>query len=167
MRCSRVREMLSRYLAEECSTLERTALTRHLDGCPGCAVRAAELRRLNELLDLWQPEPAPDDLLEALLLKVGQLSSEGRARHRSQPVQAVPVRTPELLRHLAVAVALSLAFSWGIGPWLAGPYQMLTTTETDRLVHSYTTTTDSVMKDTVNVIESQTAKLNFEEWMNR
>jgi hypothetical protein len=126
----------------------------------------ADLRRLNDVLDLWQPEPAPDDFLETLMLEVAKLSPEGGVQHYRQPAQAAPIRTLDLLRHLAVAVVLSLALSWGIVPWLTGP-QALAATGADRLVHSYATASDSVTKDTANVIESLTGKLNFEEWMNR
>jgi len=167
MRCSRVQEDMSRYLLGEGNSMARAALAEHLGACPVCTARMAELRRLNDLLDLWQPEPAPDDFRATLMLEVAtRFSREGEVQHRQQLAQAAPIRTVELLRHLAVAVALALVLSWGIVPWLAGP-QALAVTGADRLVHSYTIASDSVLQDTVIIIESLTIKLNFEELISR
>jgi len=166
VRCSRVQEMLSRYLAGEYNSFERAALAKHLSSCDTCSDIMADLRRLNEMLDLWRSEPAPDDLLDAVMIEVSKLSPGVSVQHCLQPVPTSPAQTPGLLRHLAVAAALALALSWGIGSWLVAP-QALAATGADRLVHSYATASDSVMQDTANVIESLTGKLNFEELMNR
>jgi hypothetical protein len=127
----------------------------------------AELRRLNDLLDLWQPEPAPDDFRATLMLEVAtRFSPEGWVQHCRQQTQAASIHTLDLLRHLAVAVVLALALSWSIVPWLTGP-QALAVTGADRLVHSYATASNSALQDTAIIIEGLTVKLNFEELMSR
>lgn len=158
--------MLIRYAAGECNPLECTAVAGHLAGCPDCTARLAELRGLNELLDIWQPEPTPEDLLASVLQEVGKLSMEGGNRHCRQVVPAIPGRTAELLRNLAVAAALALVIVWGTGPWLSGS-QAMAGESTGSLVNSYTRASDTVLQQAVSMTEKLCDRLNFEEWMKR
>ncbi len=157
MRCSKAQEMLNRYLAGSCNPLESEAVAGHLAGCPGCAARLAELKDVNELLDLWQQESAPEDLLQSVM------QSLRRQPQRQLEEQPVAGRTAMLIRHLAVAAILALAFTWGAGPWLANAEVV----DANKLVSSYAGASDNVSKHTVSTAERVFSKLNYEEWLRR
>lgn len=165
MRCDR-EQMLSRYAAGECDPRERAAIAAHLGGCPGCAARLAELRELDALLDLWQPEPAPEDLLESVMQAVGRPSSEGGDRHCRQAAPVMPGRTAQLLCNLGVAAALALAIVWGTGPWLSGSRAMAGESA-DSLVNSYARASDAILQQAVNTTWKFYDRINFEEWVKR
>lgn len=165
MRCNRA-QMLSRYAAGECTPRERAAMAVHLGGCPGCAARLAELRELDALLDLWQPEPAPGDLLESVMQAVGRPSLEDGDRHCRQAVPALPGRTAQLLCNLGVAAALALAIVWGAGPLLSDSRAMAGESADD-LVNSYARASDTILQQAVDTTWKLYDRIKFEEWVKR
>ncbi len=70
VRCRKVRNLLNRYLAGECRSSEAAEIARHLEGCPQCRGEEEALRQLDRLLDLWQPGPAPQGLMESVMAGV-------------------------------------------------------------------------------------------------
>lgn len=165
MRCSKAQEGLCRYAAGECSSRERAEIAGHLAICPGCAARLSDLQELNGLLDLWQQEPAPEDLLEQVMQQAGKPPAPVQQQRRGQPGPIFNCPAV-LLRHLAMAAALALALAWCGGPWLSGS-QALAVSDADKLVSGYTTASDNFLQGAVGRLETLLNKLNLEEWMRK
>ncbi|MEW6183712.1 MAG: zf-HC2 domain-containing protein [Bacillota bacterium] len=151
MRCRKVKELLGRYQAGECRSSEAGEISEHLAGCGECSKELEDLRQIDYLLDLWQPDPAPRDLLNAVMENVA-LSSR-RAGHTlptmPEPQKAgfpVTMRKPyTVFFDVVTAAAVCLALAWGLGPRLDGVEMTDTGKGVNAVVSSYVRTTDNVV----------------------
>lgn len=151
MRCRKVKELLGGYQAGECRSSEAGEISEHLAGCGECSKELEDLRQIDRLLDLWQPGPAPRDLLNAVMENVAQ--GGHRAGHPSkrmpEPRKAgfpVTVRRPyTVFLDVVTAAAVCLALVWGFGSRLDGAEMTNTGNGVNAVVSSYVRTTDNVV----------------------
>lgn len=166
--------MLTAYQNGECRSSEAAALEKHLAACPGCAAELEELRRLDRVLDLWQDEPTPTGLWEAVMSEV-----EGISRTDAPAIYGTPfsgtgkagrtgrvmtIKPALLLRDLAVAAAVSTIIFWGSGAWLAGERMLAAGESINGAVSVYTRVTGAAMERATGTAGEYTRKILFEEW---
>jgi len=77
--------MLPLYAADETSAEETRSIQAHLEGCPDCRQKLAELEKLAKALQQAAPSQGPDDMLYALRSRLAlQLQREARPRRQPQ-----------------------------------------------------------------------------------
>lgn len=107
MRCSDV----TRELAVPVGSIESTALTAHLAGCPRCAAAAESARRFDRLWAETRPESPSQRAWDDLWARV-----EDRLAADARPVLAVrPMR--RLIRFAPLAAAAALILGVGLASW--------------------------------------------------
>jgi anti-sigma factor RsiW len=104
--CEGVQAQIELYAAGECPEPVRSAVGRHLQGCPACARRAAEAVHLAGLLDLHFQGPQRLRRLHARLQ-----AEAGRRR----PV-VILLRFPQHLASLAAGLLLLAGLFLALGP---------------------------------------------------
>ena len=113
--CLEVRDKFSGYLDGAISGLEMQAVSRHLQGCPGCAAEFASWRTIQGLLTAVGQEKAPEDLGVRLRVAISHES----ARRRGHWWDGLAVRWENGLRPLVVqasaGLAMALVLLGGIG----------------------------------------------------
>jgi len=165
--------MLSRYLAGELPPSESAAIEKHLTGCPACAAELKELQKLDRLLDLWQPEPAPDHFWEAVLAQVAQntlpQSDPTQSMGRKQYGLPAPVKPPGmlLLRDLLIAAAVSLALFWSSGDWFEKGQMADYGNLINGMTSTYTSTVETFLERTTGATEEYTRMIFMEEMKQR
>jgi len=165
--------MLSRYLAGELPSSEAAAIEKHLTGCPACAAELEEFQRLDRLLDLWQPEPAPDNFYEDVMAKVAQSAFPQPAgtRSMSRKRHSLPAffKQPEmlLLRDLLTAAAVSLAIFWSAGGWFDSRQMTDYGNSIKGVTSAYTGTVDKFLERTTGAAGKYTRSIIFEELKHR
>lgn len=130
--------------------------------CSGCAAELEELRGLDRVLDLWQDEPVPVGLWEAVMSEV-----DGISHAKTPPKHAGRVMTIKpalLLRDLAVAAAVSMIIFWGSGAWLAGERMLAAGESINGAVAVYTRVTGAAMARATGTAGEYTRKILLEEW---
>lgn len=161
--------MLSRYLAGELRSSEAAAIEKHLAGCPVCSAELEEFQRLDQLLDLWQPEPAPDNFYKEVMAEVAQSALPQPAGTRSMKSKrhSLPAffKQPEmlLLRDLLTATAVSLAIFWIAGGWFDGRQMTDYGDSIKDVTSAYTGTVDKFLERTTKAAEEYTRSIKFEE----
>jgi len=129
----------------------------------------AEMKRVGQLLDLWETSLAPGDLwvsVMAGLEQAGRLPRPGRPAlfRRSWFWPGAGGGWPgHLLRDLATAAILSLVIFWGAGTllqeWGAGPGKSMGGTAS-----FCTRTVDGVFERATGAAGEYTRKILFKEW---
>jgi hypothetical protein len=169
--CRKVKKELTKFLAEECRSSEAAALAEHVADCRSCATELEELRRLNRLLDFWEPDPAPDGLWESVMAEVSRINPDPGPQQRDggAPVQKrfIPPRSNarlELIRDLAVAAAISLVLFWNAGVWLGEGKMLAAGKNVTGYVAAYSRVTDTAVERFTETTGEYTRKIFFEEW---
>ena len=68
MSCRKIRRFLSRYYRGELSKEQEELITRHIQGCGGCAKEAQNYKVLNQAiqdLEIYSPSPGLESKLES------------------------------------------------------------------------------------------------------
>jgi hypothetical protein len=111
MACETARERIVLDLYDELDAAGAAALGEHLRGCPGCAVAAAEERRLMRILAAAADPAPPEDLLEECRARLREAIAPAAARPWWSRVRPSP----------ALAAGLFLAFGFLLGRVVPGP----------------------------------------------
>ncbi|MCG9967305.1 zf-HC2 domain-containing protein [Pelotomaculum terephthalicicum JT] len=173
MNCRKTKKALSKYLAGELRSSETAAIEKHLAGCPACAAELKELQRLDRLLDLWRPEPAPDNFWADVMAEAAQSAFPQPAGTRSVNRQRYSLPTffkqPEmsLLRDLLTAAAVSLAIFWGAGGWFDGRQMADYGNSINSVTSAYTGTVDKFLERTTGAAGKYTRPTILEELKQR
>jgi len=120
------------------------------------------LRGLDHVLDLWQDEPAPVGLWEAVMSEVESISRAGVPPKRASRVMTI--KPALLLRDLAVAAAVSTIIFWGSGAWLSGDRMLAAGQSINGAVSAYTRVTGAAMERAAGTAGEYTRKILLEEW---
>lgn len=165
--------MLSNYLAGKCLLSDAREIKKHLAGCPGCTADLEEMRQLDRVLDLWDPEPAPGDFWHTVLAEVakdGFPYNNPPKTGKDGKLFGLPAwgRMPGfILRDLVAAAAVTVLIFWNAGALLEGGKMTAAGKNVNGAVAAYTRVTDIVLEQAAETAGKFTRKIIFEEWKQK
>ena len=70
MECTRFHKLISSYIDEEASSLERQAVEKHVTGCPECRAELTNELRLKDMVKLSFEKTSDIDLSKSIMAKI-------------------------------------------------------------------------------------------------
>jgi Putative zinc-finger len=89
MSCNKIQQSLSLYVDDGLTKPEREACYRHLEVCPVCRARLAEIRSLRSSLALLSRPAPPSDLVSSINLAVVAQAAADRARRNASTLDVI------------------------------------------------------------------------------
>lgn len=130
----------------------------HLLYCRQCAQELEDLKAVDSLLDVLEPDQAPPGLFDSIMEAVENTAagrsgrSNGHAAHRLPGPQPGKSAVAGLLRDLAAAAAVALTAFWLGTGWLA-PLGPATETMVSKAVFNYVRYTGAAVSRAQNSME--------------
>lgn len=115
---------MAALLAGECTPSEAARINSHLVNCPQCARELKDLRAVDNLLDLLEPEQAPAGLFESIMESVKTAPPDRYVAYRERdgngPGESGRRKAPlpGLIKDLTAAAAVALTVFWIGTGWL-------------------------------------------------